>query len=173
MAWLRCGRGPGPTPSNGWRVSPKRLWQRFSWPGVEPFAEADASAGFERNEAERLAGEAPSLAIVAAAQPERVWGGASMYDVDFDEERAAAGYWLAPEAGGRGAATRTLRLLAGWASGGLGVARLELMCSPDNIPSQRLAERCGFVREGLLRSRIRFRGPRTPSRDPRRQATDE
>ena len=136
------------------------LCQRFSWPRVEPFAEADASAGFERNETERLAGEALSLAIVDATQPERVWGGASIYDVDLDEARAAVGYWLAPEARGRGAATRTVRLLAGWAFDQLGVARLELTCAPDNIASQRVAERCGFVREGLLRSHIRFKGDR-------------
>jgi hypothetical protein len=39
-------------------------------------------------------------------------------------------------------------------------ARLELTCGPDNEASQRVAERCGFVREGLLRSHIPFKAAR-------------
>lgn len=86
-----------------------------------------------------------------------------MYNVNLDQARAAAGYWLARDARGRGVATRTLRLLARWAFDHLAVARLELTCAPDNIASQRVAERCGFVREGVLRSHIRFQGGRRDS----------
>lgn len=70
------------------------------------------------------------------------------------------GYWLAPSARGRGLATRTVRLPAQWAFTRLSIARLELTCAPDNIASQRTAERCGFTREGVLRSHIPFRGGR-------------
>ncbi|MEU4838724.1 GNAT family N-acetyltransferase [Nocardia testacea] len=52
------------------------------------------------------------------------------------------------------------RLLAGWAFDALAVARLELTCGPDNLASQRVALRCGFVREGLLRSHIPYQGAR-------------
>jgi RimJ/RimL family protein N-acetyltransferase len=83
-----------------------------------------------------------------------------VYDVDVDDACAAVGYWLAPDARGRGVATRTLRLLARWAFEHLAVARLELTCAPDNVASQRVAERCGFVRESVLRSHIRFKGGR-------------
>lgn len=40
------------------------------------------------------------------------------------------------------------------------MARAELTCGPDNAASQRVAERCGFVREGMLRSHMRFQGAR-------------
>ncbi|SDJ98637.1 Acetyltransferase (GNAT) domain-containing protein [Actinopolyspora mzabensis] len=64
---------------------------------------------------------------------------------------------------GRGAATRTLRLLARWVFDHLTLARLELTCAPDNTASQRVAERCGFVREGVLRSHMCFQGGRRDS----------
>ena len=83
-------------------------------------------------------------------------GGASLYHVDLAQARAAAGYWVAPQARGRGVATRAVRLLARFAFTELGVARLELTCAPDNAASQR----CGFVREGVLRSHLPFKGGR-------------
>jgi RimJ/RimL family protein N-acetyltransferase len=41
--------------------------------------------------------------------------------------------------------------------------RLELTCSPDNVGSQRVAERAGFVREGVLRSHLPYKGARRDS----------
>jgi RimJ/RimL family protein N-acetyltransferase len=69
-----------------------------------------------------------------------------------DAGRAELGYWLLPEGRGRGRATRALRLLSRWALSQAGVARLELSTSPENAASQRVAERSGFRREGVLRS---------------------
>jgi len=67
------------------------------------------------------------------------------------------------EARRRGVATHTVRLLAGWGFSALGLARIELTCGPDNLASRRVAERCGFVREGVLRSHLVFKGARRDS----------
>jgi RimJ/RimL family protein N-acetyltransferase len=56
--------------------------------------------------------------------------------------------------------THAVRLLAQWAFTGLGLARLELTCSTDNEASQRVARRCGFAREGVLRSHVPGQGGR-------------
>jgi RimJ/RimL family protein N-acetyltransferase len=136
------------------------LCQRFSSPRIEPTTEADVAAAYEHNEQERLAGEALNLAVVDAARPERVWGAVSVYDVDAFNQRAAIGYWVASWARERGVATRSLRLLARWSFARLNMQRLELTCAPDNVASARVAQRCGFTREGLLRSHLRFKNER-------------
>jgi RimJ/RimL family protein N-acetyltransferase len=78
-------------------------------------------------------------------------------------EVGSIGYWVHPDARGRGVATRALVLLSRWAVGPGGVERLELTTHPENLASQRVAERAGFVREGVLRSHLRFREGRRDS----------
>ena len=68
--------------------------------------------------------------------------------------------YLAGAAGrGRGLMTRAVRLLCDWLFRE-GIGRLELRTHPDNEPSQRLAERAGFRREGLERRSIWLHGRR-------------
>ena len=72
--------------------------------------------------------------------------------VDRDSARAEIGYWVAREARGRGVATRAVVLLGAWLFEALGLARLQIHTETDNVASQRVAERAGFTREGVLRS---------------------
>jgi RimJ/RimL family protein N-acetyltransferase len=64
------------------------------------------------------------------------------------------GYWCVREARGRGLTTRALRILCRWALEELELERLELLTDPDNVASQRVAEKVGFRREGVLRSHL-------------------
>ena len=64
------------------------------------------------------------------------------------------GYWCAREARGRGIVPRALRRLARYAFEDLELGRLELITDPDNMASQRVAEKAGFQREGVLRSHL-------------------
>jgi RimJ/RimL family protein N-acetyltransferase len=136
------------------------LVQRFSWTRTEPYAERDARELFAYLKQARLDERELGFALVAPHDDTDVLGGASLYAVELAERRAAVGYWLAPHARGRGVATHATRLLARWGFERLGLERLELTCGPDNAASQRVAERCGFTREGLLRSHMRFKGGR-------------
>ncbi|MGW0178298.1 GNAT family N-acetyltransferase [Nocardia sp. NPDC003345] len=136
------------------------LCRRFSWPLAEPYTERHLRERFADEEPARLRGEEVGFAVVDAAEPVDVLGAASLYDTGRAEGRMGVGYWLAPHARGRGNATRAVRLLAHWAFDALAVRRLELTCGPDNIASQQVALRCGFVREGLLRSHIPYQGGR-------------
>jgi RimJ/RimL family protein N-acetyltransferase len=138
------------------------VMQRFSW-RTTPYTEADARSAFAGQEQARLRGEELNFALARPCDHAAVLGGCSLYDVRLDQGCAALGYWLASEARGRGVATHAVRLLARWAFAELGLARLELTCGPDNEASQRVAGRCGFVREGLLRSHVPFQGGRRDS----------
>jgi RimJ/RimL family protein N-acetyltransferase len=64
------------------------------------------------------------------------------------------GYWCAKDSRGRGVTTRALRALCEWAFADLQLERLELITDPDNRASQRVAEKVGFRREGVLRSHL-------------------
>lgn len=93
------------------------------------------------------------LVIVDATSAEPL-GMVSLRIAERDPGLAAIGYWLRPEARGRGAATIAVQLVARWLFDELGVQRLELTTAPENVASQRVAERAGFTREGVLRALI-------------------
>ena len=93
------------------------------------------------------------LVITEAAHTEPL-GMITLRIAEQDPGLAAVGYWLRPEARGRGVATVAVQLAARWVFAELGVQRLELTTAPENVASQRVAERAGFTREGVLRGLI-------------------
>ena len=91
------------------------------------------------------------LAITVAGS---VVGGIGM-GVNAHDYRGRIGYWMAAGSRGRGICTRALRILSRFGLDELQLQRLELVTDPDNITSQRVAEKVGFRREGVLRARLR------------------
>ena len=71
------------------------------------------------------------------------------------------GYWMRTDATGRGAASRAARCVAGWALRELGLRRVEIVAATGNIASQRVAEKAGAYREGVLRQRLTIKGAPT------------
>ena len=72
--------------------------------------------------------------------------------LDWDGRQGEIGYVVGPRARGRGVATRTLRLLTDWGFSQLELERIELWIDVTNKASEHVAERAGYVREGVLRS---------------------
>jgi len=72
--------------------------------------------------------------------------------IDRAARTAELGYVVAPSARGRGVASEALGLMTEWAFDELGMERLELLISVENEASKRVAARCGYVREGVMRS---------------------
>lgn len=81
-----------------------------------------------------------------------VLGSVGVSVVDREQAVAEIGYWVKRQARRRGAATRAVRLASRWALEQCGVQRLQLRADVHNLASQRVAERAGFTREGVLRS---------------------
>lgn len=71
---------------------------------------------------------------------------------DFNARRAEAFYWLDPQARRNGLATEALALVTQWVFDDFDIERVQLVTFVENDASQRVAERCGFVHEGVLRS---------------------
>jgi ribosomal-protein-alanine N-acetyltransferase len=61
------------------------------------------------------------------------------------------GYWIDEAVAGRGVASLAVALVCDHAFGRAGLHRVQADIRPENGPSQRLVERLGFQREGLLR----------------------
>jgi RimJ/RimL family protein N-acetyltransferase len=74
------------------------------------------------------------------------------FGIDREGRQLELGYVVAPDARGRGVATKTLELLTDWAFSELEALRIELWISVGNEPSKRVAEKAGYRLEGTLRS---------------------
>lgn len=82
----------------------------------------------------------------------------------FDDEGGAmTGYVLAHDAWGQGFATESLQAMVDLARTSE-IPRLYAFCHPDHRASQRVLEKCGFLRDESWESRMQF--PNLELRDP-------
>jgi RimJ/RimL family protein N-acetyltransferase len=98
------------------------------------------------------AGVRAPFAIVASGGGELL-GSIALAHFAWEHQRGEVGYWLGGRARGQGHATRAVRLICAWGFAALGLERIELQAAVGNPASQGVAERAGFTREAVLRSR--------------------
>ncbi len=91
-------------------------------------------------------------ATLVALDPDGELVGIVSLMVEHDPAVAEVAIWVAPEARRHGFGTTLTRLVADWAHRELGIARLWIEIDRGNTASHRIAQRLGFVREGVLRS---------------------
>ena len=120
-----------------------------------PYSEAHAREWVEAQPEEH------GVALLAVdAATENLLGSVGLAEIDRKRGRAEIGFWTAPWARRRGTAERAVRLLSGWAFDTLALARLQALVREENHLSQRVLERAGFTREGVLRSYEEIKGER-------------
>jgi len=124
---LRYTRIPDPVPP-GW----EREWLGFYEDG-------------------RRAGTREAFAVVDV-EDDSFLGLALAFDIDHEGRQLELGYVVAPQARGRGVATRSLELLTEWAFAEIDALRIALWISAQNEPSKRVATNAGYRYEGTLRS---------------------
>jgi RimJ/RimL family protein N-acetyltransferase len=92
------------------------------------------------------------LALAAVdAKTNEVIGGGTLHHLDAERKIVEIGYFVLPHARRRGVATTIARLLAEHAFS-LGIERVAAYVNVGNRASERVAERAGFTREGVVRS---------------------
>ena len=96
----------------------------------------------------------PTHEAMAVELGGRVVGGIGM-GLSSSGYRASIGYWIAAPARRQGVCTRALRMLCRHAFDELLLPSVQLVTDPDNVASQRVAEKVGFRREGVLRAHLR------------------
>jgi RimJ/RimL family protein N-acetyltransferase len=84
----------------------------------------------------------------------RYAGGCGVNLVVQSQGRANIGYWVRSSEMGKGVAVAAVRLVAAWAFRNTALERLEIVVAVGNARSQRVAEKVGAVREGVLRRRL-------------------
>jgi ribosomal-protein-alanine N-acetyltransferase len=97
------------------------------------------------------------LAIALRSTGELI-GTAGFHTVSPENRSAEIAYDLAPSMWGKGIASHVCAALTGWAHGDAGVMRVQATTLESNTRSCKVLERCGFRREGLLRSFRMVRG---------------
>ena len=123
-------------------------WTRVPY----PYGPSDARAYLLQRHDTLHAGTAAPFAIVSSADRDHLLGSISLMRFSWQHARAEVGYWLAKEARGQGHVTRAVGLITEWGFRHLALERIELLAATGNPASQRVAERCGFTREAVLRS---------------------
>jgi RimJ/RimL family protein N-acetyltransferase len=116
----------------------------------QPYRDAEARAWVEQASSYWLAGTSAPFAVTDS-NTGGVLGGVGFGWVG-EERVGEVGYWLRAEARGRGLTARGVRLISRWVFEELDCERLQLRADPENVGSQRVAEKAGYTREGVLRS---------------------
>ena len=96
--------------------------------------------------------------VIADRDTDGFLGTAGFHTIQPDNRSAELAYDLCLEAWGRGLASAATRSLTDWAHTHVGLVRVQATVMDSNTRSRHLLARCGFEREGLLRSYRQVRG---------------
>jgi RimJ/RimL family protein N-acetyltransferase len=121
----------------------------------QPYRQDDAEAFIEASRVMWRDGNGAAFAIVDVATG-RLLGAVTRFGPDGHQ--ATVGCWVAAGERGRGVGTRALQLVADWTFATTSVIRLDAFIMVGNVASERMTERAGFTREGILRAWDLLRG---------------
>jgi GNAT superfamily N-acetyltransferase len=127
-------------------------------------SEADNISPFNRDDATKepsgfASTDVLARLVVADVHSGLTFGGGTLHHLDPERGIIEIGYWLYPRARGHGIATKVARALADYAFT-LGIKRVTAYVGIGNLESERVLERAGFTREGVLRSMPKAGGGR-------------
>jgi RimJ/RimL family protein N-acetyltransferase len=127
--------------------------------GMPPFDEEELRAVFRDRIPELRAHGVLFPYVIEDSTDGSILGGVTLRHFDPMRGVIEVGYWLFPQARGRGLATRAVRAVAREAFAS-GLWRIEANVRIGNDASERVLERAGFSREGVKRRLLRHGGER-------------
>jgi RimJ/RimL family protein N-acetyltransferase len=137
-----------------------------SRPDLEPwlpwaadrYKRADALRFIRDSTAAWVDGRAFDMAIRHRDDPERHLGNISVWHTSRREQSGEIGYWVRTSVNSHGIATEAGARVVQAAFEELGLHRVTLRIAVGNRASERIAEKLGFVQEGVLRREVLVRG---------------
>lgn len=125
-----------------------------------PFTRESATEWIRKRHDRYQHGEQLTFAI-GQSESDLLLGAIWLGRFHWEARRAEFGYWVTAGERGKGVATRAITLVSGWAFSEMNLLRVQILAPVENPSSQRVAEKAGFVKEGLLRSYRRIAGEPT------------
>lgn len=139
------------------RASLPQLAEFLPW-AHEGYARDDAVAYIRDSMTAWKEARAFDYAIRLRSHPNRHLGNISIWHVSRLGRTGEIGYWVRSDETGRGIATEATDALLDRGFRNLAFHKVTLRIAAGNRASERVAEKLGFVREGVLREELRIRG---------------
>ena len=122
------------------------------------YGRADAMRFIRDSAAAWVEGRAYDFAIRFQDAPQRHLGNISVWPTSRRERSGEVGYWIHSMETGNGLATEATAAILSAAFEELALHRVILRIAVGNVASERVAEKLGFVHEGLLRKEVNVGG---------------
>lgn len=122
------------------------------------YGRADGLRFIRDSSAAWIEGRAHDFAIRYLDQPDHHVGNISVWPTSERERSGEMGYWIRTTEGGKGIATEAGARVLQVGFEELGLHRITLRIAVGNTRSERVAEKLGFVHEGLLRKEVLVKG---------------
>jgi len=118
------------------------------------YGRADALRFIRDSAAAWVDGRAYDFAIRRPESPDRHVGNISIWPTSRRERAGEVGYWISSSETGDGIATEAATAVLAVGFEEMALHRVTLRIAVGNVSSERVAEKLGFVHEGLLRKEV-------------------
>lgn len=153
----RFTRRDAPTLDDAIRASLPDLNQWLPWARLD-YTPSDTAAFIRESLQAWKEERAWDYSIRNKDDPRRHLGNISFWTVSKLGKIAEVGYWVRSDETSRGVCTEAVGLLLDEAFNSLGYHKVVLRIAVGNDASDRVAEKLGFTREGILREELLIRG---------------
>lgn len=135
-------------------MSELRRWLPWVYPG---YSREDALAFIRESSQAWKEGRAFDYAVRLGSSPRHV-GNASIWYLSRSSRTGEIGYWVRTDRSGDGVATEATGALVRLGFDEMGLHKINLRIAVGNVGSERVAEKLGFRREGVLREELNIGG---------------